>query len=603
MNNNSKFILGISAYYHDSAAAIIDTDGNIIAAAQEERFTRIKHDSSFPENAVKYCLHAAGIEPPDLQAVSWYEKPFVKFERILETTLANIPASLGLFMRSMPTWVGDKLLIRKQLQKHFPNVRQIFTKHHEAHAASAFYPSPFHDAAIICLDGVGEWDTTTYWVGHDNKIIHKKSIEFPHSLGLLYSTITGYLGFRVNSGEYKVMGLAPYGRPKYSKIILDNLIDVKDDGSFWLNQKYFNFMSGERMYNESEMDRLLGRQPRNPESDLTQDDMDLARSLQDVTENIILKIARHVRKETGQKNLCLAGGTALNCVANGKILAEGIFDGIWIQPAAGDAGGALGAALTANYMAFDGVRNVKDNDSMHGALLGPEYSVHEIKMSLSKYGAPYKEVSEKDLPKLIANYIADGSVVGRFAGRAEFGPRALGNRSIIADPRNQEMQKKLNIAIKKRESFRPFAPTCLEEDIHELFDIKAPSPYMLLTGNVSESLRMPVSKDLYGMDLLYEHRSALQAITHVDYSARIQSISRDNNPKYWEIINEFKKISGFGCVVNTSFNVRGEPLVGSPDDAYKCFINTDMDVLVIENLVLIKSDQPNIKFDSSYKLD
>ncbi len=608
------YLLGISAYYHDSAAALINDD-KIIAAAQEERFTRIKQDSNFPMEAVKYCLAEAGIEPEQLDGVVYYEKPFVKFERILETAMAYAPFSMHSFINAMPVWLKTKLFIPSQIDKHFEKRLQCpiyFTTHHESHCSSAFFPSPFEEAAILCLDGVGEWDTTTWGIGKGNKIEIKEKIEFPHSLGLLYSAFTGFLGFKVNSGEYKVMGLAPYGEPIYKDLILNNLIDVKEDGSFWLNQEYFGYCTTDYMFNKR-FENLFKRKPRQPESALTQDDMDMAASLQVVTEEVILKLANYVYKQTGLKNLCLAGGCALNCVSNGNILKNGPFENIWTQPAAGDAGGALGAALAVYYMGLNKNRNVNPDDSQFGSLLGPKYSDQDILNTLNKYGAKYtKYNNDEETARVIARYISEGKSVGHFAGRMEYGPRALGNRSILADPRNREMQRNLNLAIKKRESFRPFAPSCLEEDVEEYFDIKKgkKSPYMLLTQPISEKIKIELSdeeKNYKGIDKLKAYRSILPAITHVNYSARIQTVSKKVNPRYWNIINEFKKLTDCSVIVNTSFNIRGEPIVNTPENAYKCFMYTDLDVLVLENFVLVKEDQKTLSgkedYQKQFKLD
>ncbi len=608
------YILGISAYYHDSAAALLE-DGRIIAAAQEERFTRIKHDSDFPQKAIEFCLKEANITPLDLDAVIYYEKPFVKFERILETNMAYAPKSIFSFIKSMPIWLNKKLFIPKEIDKKFNHELTCpiyFSSHHESHAASAFFPSPFKESAILCLDGVGEWNTTTWGIGRDNKITLKESIEFPHSVGLLYSAFTGYLGFKVNSGEYKVMGLAPYGEPKYVNLILDNLIDLKDDGSFWLDQDYFDYCNGDYMTSQK-FHELFGSPPRKPESRLTQKDMDIARSIQKVTEIIVLKIANHVYKKTRLKNLCLAGGCALNCVANGKILAESPFENIWIQPAAGDAGGALGAALIASYHIFKNDRIIEKPDQQQGSLLGTSFSDTEIEQQLNKFNANYKKYNDENLlAETIAQLISEGKIVGRFAGRMEFGPRALGNRSIIADPRNPEMQKRLNIAIKKRESFRPFAPSCLEEDAHKYFEIPEgkTSPYMLITAPISAKIRKEedeYTKKIKGISKLKFERSELPAITHVDYSARVQTVSKEINPKYWNIINKFKKLTKYGVIVNTSFNVRGEPLVNTPEEAYKCFMYTDMDILVIEDYIMFKESQPSLdgaeEYQTQFKLD
>ena len=608
------YILGISAYYHDSAAAIIK-DGEIIAAAQEERFTRIKQDSEYPSNAVNYCLKEAGISPEDLDGVVYYEKPFIKFERILETAMAYVPFSMKSFINAMPVWMNKKLFIPREIDNHFDKRLKCpiyFTSHHEAHCASAFFASPFEEAAILCLDGVGEWDTTTWAIGRGNKIEIKEKIEFPHSLGLLYSAFTGFLGFKVNSGEYKVMGLAPYGEPIYKDLILENLIDVKEDGSFWLNQEYFGYCTTDYMFNKK-FEKLFNRPARKPETILTQNDMDIAASLQTVTEEIILKLANYVYKQTGLRNLCLAGGCALNCVSNGNILKNGQFENIWIQPAAGDAGGALGAALTIYYQFLDNHRKINLPDAQKGSLLGPKYTEEEIIETLKKFDAKYiKYDSEEEVCSVIAKYISEGKSIGHFAGRMEFGPRALGNRSILADSRNREMQKNLNLAIKKRESFRPFAPSCLEEDVEEFFDIKhgKKSPYMLLTQPVSDKIKTELTeeeKDYKGIDKLKACRSKLPAITHVNYSARIQTVSKEINPRYWNIINEFKKLTACSVIVNTSFNIRGEPIINTPENAYKCFMFTDLDVLVLENFVLLKEEQKPIdgieKYQQQFKLD
>lgn len=608
------YLLGISAYYHDSAAALLK-DGEIIAAAQEERFTRIKQDSDFPINAIKYCLKEAGIEIEDLDGVVYYEKPFVKFERILETAMAYVPNSLKSFINAMPVWLNTKLFIPSQIDKHFEKRLKCpiyFTTHHESHCASAFFPSPFEEAAILCLDGVGEWDTTTWGIGKGNKIEIKQKIEFPHSLGLLYSAFTGFLGFKVNSGEYKVMGLAPYGEPIYKDLIKEKLIDIKEDGSFWLNQEYFGYCTTDYMFNEK-FEKLFGRKPRMPESALSQDDMDLAASVQAVTEEITLKLANYVYKQTGMKNLCLAGGCALNCVSNGNILKNGPFENIWIQPAAGDAGGALGAALTIHYMLLNNERKTNGTDFQQGSLLGPKYSDEEILNTLKQYNAKFvKYNTDEETAAVIAKYIADGKSIGHFAGRMEYGPRALGNRSILADPRNREMQRNLNLAIKKRESFRPFAPSCLEEDVEKFFDIKKgkKSPYMLLTQPISDSIKTNLTeeeKNYKGIEKLKAYRSTLPAITHVNYSARIQTVSKEVNPRYWNIINEFKKLTDCSVVVNTSFNIRGEPIVNTPENAFKCFMFTDLDVLVLENYVLLKEDQNKLEgieqYQKQFKLD
>jgi carbamoyltransferase len=608
------YLLGISAYYHDSAAAIIK-DGVIIAAAQEERFTRIKQDSDFPINAINYCLEEAKITCEELDGVVYYEKPFVKFERILETAMAYTPFSLRSFVNSMPVWLNKKLFIPNEIDKHFDKRLKCpiyFTTHHEAHCSSAFFPSPFEEAAILCLDGVGEWDTTTWGIGKNNKIEIKQKIEFPHSLGLLYSAFTGFLGFKVNSGEYKVMGLAPYGEPIYKDLILNELVDVKEDGSFWLNQTYFGYCNSDYMFNEK-FEKLFNRPARKPETELSQSDMDIAASIQAVTEDIILKLANYVYKQTGMKNLCLAGGCALNCVSNGNILQNSPFENIWIQPAAGDAGGALGCALAIYYMKLNNERVVNSDDLQFGSLLGPRYTDSQILETLNKFEAKYtKYENDEETAKIIAKYLKEGKSVGHFAGRMEYGPRALGNRSILADSRNREMQKNLNIAIKKRESFRPFAPSCLEEDVEKYFAIKSnkKSPYMLLTQYISDSIKIDLTqeeKNYKGLDKLKAYRSKLPAITHVNYSARIQTVSKKINPRYWNIINEFKKLTDCSVIVNTSFNIRGEPIVNTPENAYKCFMYTDLDVLVLENFVLLKEEQKKIdgieQYQKQFKLD
>lgn len=602
------YVLGISSYFHDSGVALVK-DGEIIAAAHEERFTRKKHDSSYPQNAINFCLNFAKIQPEDLEAVVYYEKPLIKFERILETQIAMPFKSLPSFVKAMPVWLNKKLFMPREIDKSFENRLKCpiyFATHHGSHAASAFYPSPFEEAAFICLDGVGEWTTTSWGTAFENEIHFEQVLDFPHSLGLLYSAFTGFLGFRVNSGEYKVMGLAPYGDDKYSSVIRDNLVDIKDDGSFWLNQEYFDYCTGNYMYNDK-FSKLFGIKPRKSESELLPVHTDIAKSLQVVTEEIILKIARNVRKVSGDKNLCLAGGCALNCVANGKILKEEIFDNIWIQPASGDAGAALGAALWAYYEVMGNERKIVFPDAQKGSLLGSEFSNYEIESSLKKLGAVYHRYDNEfeELTPLVAKYIANGKSVGHFNGRAEYGPRALGNRSIIADARNPEMQRKLNIAVKKRESFRPFAPTCIEEDAHIYFDVKegTKSPYMLLTVQINEDMKIPPEKDdkeLFGIEKLNVVRSKIPAVTHVDYSARLQTVNKEINPRYHSIISEFKKLTGCSVIVNTSFNVRGEPLVNSPEDAYKCFMFTDIDVLVVGNFVLLKEEQPKLEGYKEY---
>ncbi|MGN0014314.1 MAG: carbamoyltransferase [Candidatus Gastranaerophilaceae bacterium] len=600
------YILGISSYFHDSGAALVK-DGEFIAAAHEERFTRHKHDPAYPQNAIDFCLQYAKINPEDLDGVVYYEKPLIKFERILETQIAYPFKSLPSFVKAMPVWLNKKLHMPKTIDKSFENRLKCpiyFSTHHGAHAASAFFPSPFESAAFICLDGVGEWTTSSWGVGEGNTLHFEQVLEFPHSLGLLYSAFTGYLGFRVNSGEYKVMGLAPYGEDKYSEIIRDNLIDIKDDGSFWLNQEYFDYCTGTKMYNRK-FEKLFDMKARSSEAEITRKHTDVAKSLQVVTEEIILKIAKNVRKMSGEKNLCLAGGCALNCVANGKILKENIFDNIWIQPASGDAGGALGAALWAYYEVLKHERRIVLPDAQKGSLLGSEFSDSEIEQSLTQIGAKYFRLDENEISSYVAKCISEGKIVGHMNGRAEFGPRALGNRSIIADARNTEMQKKLNLAVKKRESFRPFAPTCLEEDAHKFFTIKEgqTSPYMLLTVDVKEDIRCEVDKNaenLFGIEKLNVVRSQIPAITHVDYSARLQTVNQNTNKRYYDIINEFKKLTGCSVIVNTSFNVRGEPLVNSPEDAYRCFMFTDIDVLVVGNYIMLKPEQQKLEGYKEY---
>ena len=588
-------ILGISSFYHDSAAALIE-DGKILAAAQEERFTRIKHDQDFPIHAVKYCLEQASIDIEDIDLIAFYDKPLLKFDRLLETYLMFAPRGLQSFVQAMPLWMKKKLLIPKLINRTLDySGPMIFPQHHESHAASAFFPSSFDKAAIITFDGVGEWTTTSYGIGEGNKIKLLAKINFPHSIGLLYSAFTYFTGFRVNSGEYKVMGLAPYGEPKYRDIILSELIDLKDDGSFHMNMKYFNYCTGLTMTNRA-FSKLFGGPPRKPESELTQREMDLARSIQDVTEEIMLRTARHVHKVTGLKKLCIAGGVGLNCVGNGRILREGPFEDIWIQPAAGDAGGALGAALYGWFQYLDNPRDaITEFDRQQGSYLGPEFSAEEIQEYLDKNNYPYQKFSSEEIPDLTAELLEKENVIGWFQGRMEFGPRALGNRSIIGDARSPKMQKTINLKIKYRESFRPFAPTVLEERINDYFEIDKPSPYMLLTASVQPNLRRQMTDEeqrLFGINKLNIVRSTIPAVTHVDYSARIQSVSKDTNPKYHQLIKAFEKRTGCGVIINTSFNVRGEPIVCTPEDAYKCFMRTEMDYLVLGDYILNKQDQP-----------
>ena len=597
-------ILGISAYYHDSAAAFVQ-DGKIIAAAQEERFTRKKHDHRFPTNAVKYCLKEAAITPSQIDYVAFYDKPFLKFERLLETYLTYAPVGINSFIKAIPLWIKEKLWMKEFIKDEVGFEGKIlFPEHHESHAASAFFASPFDDAAFLTIDGVGEWTTTSYGIGEGNKIDILGDIKFPHSIGLLYSAFTYYTGFKVNSGEYKVMGLAPYGEPKYVDLILNELMDLKEDGSFKMNMKYFNYAAGLTMTN-SKFHKLFGRGPRKPESKLSQMDMDLARSVQDVTEEVMLRLARHIKKTTGKKYLCLAGGVALNCVANGKVLRENLFDDIWIQPAAGDAGGALGAALFTWYQYLNNER-IADNkkDLQNGSYLGPSYSNEAIKKYLDKLELPYKELSDEELPSTAADLLAQENVIGWFQGRMEFGPRALGNRSIIGDARSTKMQSIMNLKIKYRESFRPFAPSVLEERISDYFEIDRPSPYMLLVADVKKERQKKMSDEenkLFGIDKLNIIRSDIPAVTHVDYSARIQSVNKDTNPLYHKLISEFDKKYGCGVIINTSFNVRGEPIVCSPEEAYTCFMRTEMDYLVLGNFILDKKEQPELKDDKDWK--
>jgi carbamoyltransferase len=587
-------ILGISAYYHDAAAALV-RDGNILCAAQEERFTRKKNDSDFPENAIRFCLDYAGLQPSDLDTVVFYDKPVLKFTRLLETYLAVAPGGWRTFPTVLSNWLGEKLDLRKAIHARLPALRPdceiLFTEHHQSHAASAFYPSPFDESAILTIDGVGEWATTTIGHGHGNEIKLLQELRFPHSLGLLYSAFTYYCGFRINSGEYKLMGLAPYGEPKFAELIRNELIDVKSDGSFQLNLGYFNFLNGTTMTNER-FHQLFGAPPRGQEEKIERLHMDVARSIQLVTEEIMLLLARRAREITGSKNLCMAGGVALNCVANGLILREKIFDRIWIQPAAGDAGGALGAALAALYLGPEKLaRKALPSDSMQGSLLGPEYSDEEIQAVLESLSAVFQKL-EKPLLDLTVELLKSGKVVGWFQGRMEFGPRALGSRSILGDARSREMQSVMNLKVKFRESFRPFAPIVRRERVADYFEIDADSPYMLLTAPVKTELRKPLPPGVTGIDLLKAERSTLPAITHVDYSARIQTVARETNPLMHDLLLRFERATGCGVLVNTSFNVRGEPMVCTPDDAYRCFMNTEMDFLIIGNFVVERVAQP-----------
>ncbi|MGR9101433.1 MAG: carbamoyltransferase family protein, partial [Gammaproteobacteria bacterium] len=593
-------ILGLSAFYHDSAAALV-RDGEIAAAAQEERFTRKKHDPGFPGNAVKYCLEEAGIGLSDVDYIIFYDKPLVKFERLLETYLAYAPKGFRSFVAAMPIWLKEKLFLKTTIKKELASLSGIkekrlppllFNDHHRSHAASAFFPSPFEKAAVVCLDGVGEWATTSVWLGDGNNLTPRWEIDFPHSLGLLYSAFTYYTGFRVNSGEYKLMGLAPYGEPVYVDLIMDRLLDVKEDGTYRLDMRYFNYATGLTMTNRK-FDELFGGPPRKPESKITQREMDIARSIQVVTEEIVLKLMRAVHKEMGCDYLCLAGGVALNCVANGRILREGPFKDIWIQPAAGDAGGALGAALTVWHEYQNRPRKCDGFDKMRGSYLGKRFSNEEIKHYLDSVEAKYIQLDDDDLMPKLADILAGENVVGWFNGRMEFGPRALGGRSIIGDPRSPKMQSVMNLKIKYRESFRPFAPAAKAEKVSEWFEIDRASPYMLLVAPVKKEKWLAMSdaqQALFGIDKLNIPRSEIPAVTHVDYSARIQTIHRDTNPRFHRLIDEFEKITGCPVLINTSFNVRGEPIVYSPEDAYRCFMRTEMDYLVMENILLAKRD-------------
>jgi carbamoyltransferase len=600
-------ILGISAFYHDSAACLV-IDGEIVAAAQEERFTRIKHDYHFPVHAARYCLSEANLTASELDYVGFYDKPLLKFDRLLETYLDYSPAGFTSFLKSMPLWMSEKLwmpdLIRTELAKADgeDDDRQakkngkkfewklLFGDHHESHAASAFYPSPFDEAAILTIDGVGEWATSSIGTGKGNELTLLQELRYPNSVGLLYSAFTYYTGFKVNSGEYKVMGLAPYGEPKYVDAIKDNLLEVRDDGSIKLNQDYFSYSQGLRMTNGT-FDKLFGGPPRKPESQITQREMDLARSIQVITEEVMLNMARYVHRETRMKHLCLAGGVALNCVANGRVGREVPFESIWVQPAAGDAGGALGVALAIWYRYLAQPRTVNGCDAMKGSYLGPRDSEAEIEKYLNENRLEYTKYSREELPEVVAELLASGKVVGLHQGRMEFGPRALGCRSIIGDARSPQMQSVMNLKIKYRESFRPFAPSVLREHVSEWFELDADSPYMLLVADVAPEKRVPVDTELTGLDKLKVKRSEIPAVTHVDYSARIQTVSRDTNPLYWEIIEAFRKRTGCPVIVNTSFNVRGEPIVCTPEDSYRCFMKTEMDYLVLENFVLSKDSQ------------
>ncbi|NEO79847.1 carbamoyltransferase [Moorena sp. SIO4G3] len=596
-------ILGISAYYHDSAAALV-ADGNIIAAAQEERFSRKKHDAKFPSAAITYCLKEAAISLTDLNQIVFYDKPLVKFERLLETYLNYAPRGIYSFLKAMPVWLKEKLYLKTLLKKELAKLAEckvselpplFFTEHHQSHAASAFFPSPFDRAAVLCLDGVGEWATTSVWLGDGNQLIPHWEIHFPHSLGLLYSAFTYYIGFKVNSGEYKLMGLAPYGEPKYVDQILEHLIDLKEDGTFRLNMDYFNYTVGLTMTNHK-FHELFGKPPRQPEGKITQREMDLARSIQHVVEEIVLRLAKTVRKELSADYLCLAGGVALNCVANGRVLRESGFKDIWIQPASGDAGGAVGAALSLWYQYHEMERISTQKDPMGGGYLGPRFTDAEILDYLHASDASYQRLDDDELMPYLAEILEQGNVVGWFSGRMEFGPRALGSRSIIGDPRNPKMQSVMNLKIKYRESFRPFAPSVLAERVSDYFELDRPSPYMLIVAPVKQELCLsmtPEEQQRFGINKLNVKRSHIPAITHVDYSARIQTVHQETNPRYYNLIRHFEAKTGCAVLVNTSFNVRGEPIVCTPKDAYECFMGTEMDYLVIENFLLAKSAQPD----------
>ncbi|ABM72915.1 Carbamoyltransferase [Prochlorococcus marinus str. MIT 9515] len=609
----SSYILGLSCYYHDSAAALIK-DGEIIAAAQEERFSRKKHDSSFPKNAIYYCLKSQGITLSDIKEIVYYEKPLLTFERLLETYLGAAPRGGRSFIAAMQVWLKEKLFLKTELQKNLKEVQAsfeseinvipnlLFSEHHLSHASAAFYPSPFEESIVLCMDGVGEWATTSAWIGKGKSIKPLWEISFPHSLGLLYSSFTYYCGFKVNSGEYKLMGLAPYGEPKYVDKIKKHLIDIKEDGTFRLDISYFKYHRGFRMTGRK-FHELFGKQPRKSETELTQFHMDLAASIQAVTEEVVLKLAKSLRQETGIKNICLAGGVALNCVANGKLLLEKIFDNIWIQPASGDAGSALGAALVGWHQHHQQERITNTNDSMKGTYLGPEFSNEEITKYLHRISAPYHTHVDVDLFELLAEELEKGHVIGWFNGPMEFGPRSLGGRSILGDPRNQKMQSLMNLKIKFRESFRPFAPSVLEEDVSNQFEMSTKSPYMLLVAPVKKELCIQMTEEqdkLFGIEKLNIRRSSLPAITHVDYSARVQTVSSTTNPRYYKLIDAFKRKTGCPTIVNTSFNVRGEPIVCTPQDAYRCFMRTEMDILVLQNQILFKGEQPKVEKDEKW---
>ena len=604
--NNSKddaLILGISCFYHDSAACLL-RGGEIIAAVQEERFTRKKHDPRFPKNAINYCLHEAGININDIDYLAYYDKPFLTFERLLMSYLTTAPKGLRSWIQAMPQWLGQKLHTARVIEKETGYEGEVlFTEHHEAHAASAFYLSPFHEAAILTVDGVGEWATASYGYGKGKDITLLKELHFPDSLGLLYSAFTYFTGFRVNSGEYKLMGLAPYGKPLYKDLILSELVDLKKDGSIRLNLSYFDYIGGLRMTNRR-FSKLFGGPPRKPESEITQREMDIAASIQVVAEKIILRMVNHVYQETNLENLCLAGGVALNCVANGRIIRESPFINVWIQPAAGDAGGALGAAFRVWHRYLGNDRsNPNGRDDQKGSYLGPGYTNQEVKSFLGNHNFPYHEMDKNSRARIIAEQIAAGKIVGYMAGRMEFGPRALGARSILGDPRSDDTQTVMNLKIKYRESFRPFAPTVLEDKADRYFDIDRPSPYMLLVAYVNDEIRhpQPTEEGITMLERLKARRSEIPAVTHLDYSARLQSVNRTDKPDYYDVIAEFEKITGCAVIVNTSFNVRGEPIICTPEDAYRCFMRTEMDTLVLEDCILYKSEQPIWKEDESWR--
>jgi carbamoyltransferase len=615
-SSTARNILGISAYYHDSAAALLQ-NGELIAAAQQERFSRKKHDAGFPDDAIRYCLEAGALDLAGIDRVVFYDKPLIKFERLLETYLSYAPDGFRSFVAAMPVWLKEKLYLKSTLKKELAalgecKIKQLppllFAEHHQSHAASAFYFSPFERAAILCLDGVGEWATTSTWIGNGAHLEPLWEIDFPHSLGLLYSAFTYFTGFRVNSGEYKLMGLAPYGQPKYVDVIFDRLLDLKDDGTFRLDMRYFNYCTGLTMTN-SRFDEIFGGPPRKPESKLTQREMDIAASIQVVTEEVVLRLANTIHEETCEENLCLAGGVALNCVANGRLLREGPYKNIWIQPAAGDAGGAVGAAAVVWYEYDKQPRKLNGNgspsaDRMYGSYLGPKYAPDQIRTELGTMGGKYSVLDDEALFTTLARLLAEENVIGWFQGRMEFGPRALGGRSIIGDPRSAKMQSVMNLKIKYRESFRPFAPSVLWERVADYFEQTAPSPYMLIVAPVREALRIPLTEEqkrLFGIEKLKLKRSELPAVTHVDYSARVQTVHKDTNPRYHQLLKAFEQLTGCGVLVNTSFNVRGEPIVCTPTDAYRCFMRTEMDYLVVENFLLDKKEQPAWEDDTSWQ--